>query len=60
MAEVPGFGQYMEAKIPDVPFYKAEDIYKRATIQDNARALRQLNQRSDRIHREMVDEQYRR
>lgn len=60
MAEVPGFGQYLEAKIPDMPFYKAEDIYKRVTIQDNARALRQLNQRSDRIHKEMVDEQYRR
>lgn len=60
MAEVPGFSQYLEAKIPDMPFYKAEDIYKRVTIQDNARALRQLNQRSDVIHREMVDEQYRR
>ena len=60
MAEVPGFSQYLEVKIPDVPFYKSEDIYKRVTIQDNARALRQLNQRSDRIHREMVDEQYRR
>lgn len=60
MAEVPGFSQYLEVKIPDVPFYKPEDIYKRVTIQDNARALRQLNQRSDRIHREMVDEQYRR
>ena len=60
MAEVPGFSQYLEAKIPDMPFYKSEDIYKRVTIQDNARALRQLNQRSDRIHKEMVDEQYRR
>ncbi len=60
MAEVPGFSQYLQAKIPDMPFYKAEDIYKRVTIQDNARALRQLNQRSDRIHKEMVDEQYRR
>ena len=60
MAEVPGFSQYLEVKIPDMPFYKPEDIYKRVTIQDNARALRQLNQRSDRIHREMVDEQYRR
>jgi hypothetical protein len=59
MAEVPGFSQYQQANIPDVPFYKSEDIYKRATIQDNARALRQLNQRSDRIHKEMVDEQYR-
>ena len=59
MAEVPGFSSYTQANIPDVQFYKVEDIYKRALIPDNARALRQLNQRSDRIHKEMVDEQYR-
>ena len=59
MAEVPGFSNYEQAKLPDVPFYKVEDIYKRVAITDNARALRQLNQRSDRIHKEMVDEQYR-
>jgi len=60
LSTVPGFSAYEQAKLPDLPFYKAEDIYKRATISDNARALRQLNQRSDRIHKEMVDEQYRR
>ena len=60
LSSVPGFSAYEQAKLPDIPFYKAEDIYKRATIADNARALRQLNQRSDRIHKEMVDEQYRR
>ena len=59
MASVPGFSSYEQAKLPDMPFYKVEDIYKRVAITDNARALRQLNQRSDRIHREMVDEQYR-
>ena len=59
MAEVPGFSSYAQANIPDVPFYKVEDIYRRALIPDNARALRQLNQRSDKIHKEMVDEQYR-
>jgi hypothetical protein len=60
LSTVPGFSAYEQAKLPDIPFYKAEDIYRRATIADNARALRQLNQRSDRIHKEMVDEQYRR
>jgi hypothetical protein len=59
MGNVPGFSRYTEAKIPDVQFYKVEDIYKKATIPDNARAQRQLNQRSDRLHKEMVDEQYR-
>lgn len=56
----PAFVAYEVGKIPDVPFYKPEDIYKRVTIQDNMRAQRQLNQRSDRIHKEMVDEQYNR
>ncbi len=60
MGTTPGFSTYEQAKLPDVPFYKVEDIYKKATISDNARALRQLNQRSDKIHKEMVDEQYRR
>ena len=58
IGNVPGFGSYTQANIPDVPFYKVEDIYKRVTIADNARALRQLNQRSDKIHRDMVDQQY--
>jgi hypothetical protein len=58
-ATVPGFSAYESAIIPDVTFYKVEDIYKRATLPDNARAQRLLNQRSDRLHREMVDEQYR-
>lgn len=53
------FTSYENARLTDIPFYKPEDIYKRVTIQDNVRALRQLNQRSDRIHKEMVDEQYR-
>lgn len=60
MGSSPGFSTYEQAKLPDAPFYEVKDIYKRATINDNARALRQLNQRSDRIHKEMVDEQYRR
>ena len=56
----PNFSAYEAVRLPDVPFYRSEDIYRRATIADNVSALRQLNQRSDRIHKEMVDEQYRR
>ena len=59
IATVPGFSDYENARLPDLPFYKVEDIYKRVTLPDNARAQRLLNQRSDRLHREMVDEQYR-
>jgi len=59
-APPPGFSAYESARLPEIPFYRAEDIYKRVTLPDNARAQRLLNQRSDRIHKEMVDEQYRR
>jgi hypothetical protein len=56
----PGFSAYEGARLPDLPFYRTEDIYRRVTLPDNARAQRLLNQRSDRLHKEMVDEQYRR
>ena len=59
MSNVPGFSSYTTAVIPDVQFYKFEDIYRRVTMNDNMRAQRALSQRSDRIHREMVNEQYR-
>jgi len=59
LSSIPGFSAYENARLPDVTFYKVEDIYKRASISDNVRAQRLLNQRSDRLHREMVDEQYR-
>jgi hypothetical protein len=60
LSTIPGFSAYENARLPDLPFYKVEEIYKRVTLPDNQRAQRLLNQRSDRIHREMVDEQYRR
>lgn len=56
---IPGFAAYETVRLPDVTFYKVEEIYKRVTLPDNARAQRLLNQRSDRLHGEMVDEQYR-
>ena len=42
--------------IRDVAFYEPKDIYKNQANVDNARALRQLG--SDRLHREMVDQQF--
>lgn len=56
----PGFSTYENARLPEIPFYRTEEIYRRATINDNLRAQRALSQRSDRLHKEMVDEQYRR
>ena len=42
--------------IKDAGFYAPKDIYGNQTNVDNARALRQLG--SDRLHREMVDQQF--
>ena len=60
IAAVPGFDAYQQAVIPDAKFYIQEQIYKRATLPDNQRAQRALSQRSDKLHGEMIDEQYRR
>ena len=58
MGTVPGFDAYQSAKLPDAQFYAARDIYRNATIPDNRRAQRALSERSDRIHQEMVNQQY--
>jgi hypothetical protein len=58
MANLPGFDAYQNAVIPDAQFYQSREIYRGVTIQDNTRAQRALNQRSDRLHQEMINEQY--
>jgi hypothetical protein len=58
MANVPGFDAYQAAQIPDAAFYAPRDIYRGVVIRDNARAHRALSQRSDAVHRQMVDQQY--
>ena len=52
-----GFNAYNIA-LRDVAFYAPKEIYKNQKTVDNVRALRQLA--SDRLHQEMVDQQYRR
>ena len=52
-----GFDQY-NISLKDVPFYQPKEIYKGQKNVDNARALRQLS--TDKLHQEMVNEQYRR
>ena len=42
--------------LKDAAFYEPKEVYKGQTVIDNARALRQLS--SDRLHKEMVDQQY--
>lgn len=52
-----GFESYTNSMLRDVAFYKPDEIYKGQRTVDNARALRQLS--SDRLHQEMVNQQYR-
>jgi hypothetical protein len=52
-----GFNAYNVA-LRDVAFYAPKEIYRNQRTVDNIRALRQLA--SDRLHQEMVDQQYRR
>jgi hypothetical protein len=58
MARIPvGFEAYNIA-LKDVAFYAPKEIYRNQRNVDNTRALRQLG--TDRLHQEMVDQQYRR
>jgi len=50
-----GFNSYMVA-LTDAAFYAPKEIYRNQKTVDNARALRQLA--SDRLHQQMVDQQY--
>jgi hypothetical protein len=53
-----GYEAYGNLVLKDADFYKSEAIYKDQRTVDNARALRRLS--SDRLHQEMIDQQYRR
>jgi hypothetical protein len=58
LARIPlGFEAYNIA-LKDVAFYAPREIYRNQRNVDNIRALRQLG--SDRLHQEMVNQQYRR
>ena len=50
-----GYAQYFVV-LTDVTFYTPKEIYKNQNNVDNTRALRQLG--SDRLHQEMVNQQY--
>jgi hypothetical protein len=52
----PGFNQYASLVLRDAAFYAPKEIYRGQRTVDNARALRQLA--SDRLHQEMVNQQY--
>jgi hypothetical protein len=52
-----GFQNYSFA-LTDAQFYAPKEIYRNQINVDNARALRQLS--SDRLHQQLVEQQYRR
>lgn len=53
-----GYNQYLNLVLRDAAFYAPKEIYRNQKTIDNNRALRQLA--SDKLHQEMVDQQYRR
>jgi hypothetical protein len=58
IAFVPGFSAYQNAIIPDTNALLMRRQYDKPVV-DNARAMRQLNGASDRLHDEMIQQQYR-
>lgn len=58
MAKTPQGFELYSAGMKDIAFYQPKEIYKNQRVIDNQRILRQINMRSDRIHEEMVSEQY--
>jgi hypothetical protein len=50
------FNDYLTQQMTDAQFYASKDIYRGQRNVDNARALRGLG--TDRLHQEMVDQQY--
>lgn len=59
IATVPsGYATYSQMTLQDSAFYQIEAIYKNQRTIDNARVLRGLQRGSDRLHQDMVDQQY--
>jgi hypothetical protein len=58
MAIQPQGYQAYSMMMPDVAFYAPKEIYKNQVNVDNARTLRSLLSGSDRLHQEMVNQQY--
>jgi hypothetical protein len=53
-----GYSSYTNLVMKDGKMYEPREIYKNQTPVDNARALRQLS--TDRLHQQMIEQQYRR
>ena len=59
LAQTPiDFNAYLNQQLKDMAFYAPKEIYKGQKNVDNARLLRGLTGGSDRLHQEMVNQQY--
>lgn len=59
IAQAPaGYNEYLNLTLRDAAFYAPKEVYRNQRVIDNTRVLRQLS--SDRLHNEMVEQQYRR
>lgn len=59
IANIPkGYDAYTTLTLADGRFYKPEEIYKNQTTTDNVRVLRGLTGGSDRLHQEMINQQF--
>lgn len=54
----PAFNAYLGQRLRDNAFYPPREVYRNQQPVDNRNALRLLNGASDRLHRELVDQQY--
>jgi hypothetical protein len=52
-----GYAQYF-GMMPDVAFYSPREIYRNQKTVDNVRVMRGLSGGSDRLHQEMINQQY--
>ena len=53
------FNSYLNQQLKDMAFYLPKEIYKGQKNVDNARLLRGLTGGSDRLHQQMIEQQYR-
>lgn len=59
IATVPvGYQAYSIFSLKDIPFYPTQSLYKNQQTTDNQRILRMMNAKSDQLHQQMVDQQY--
>jgi hypothetical protein len=53
-----GFNTYTSMQLRDAQFYAPREVYRNQQTVDNRNALRLLNGSSDRLHKELVEQQY--